>query len=70
MPSTGCTGSVSAAAGSTPLGTVPFDMQEESTKTLHFPQPVPQDAPSVTFTITTTAGVGPTSPVTLTMSPS
>ncbi len=44
-------------------------MQEESTNTLHFPQPVPHDAPSVTFTITT-AGVGPTSPVTLTMSPS
>lgn len=68
--STGCTGSVAAAAGSTPLGTVPFDMQEENTKTLHFPQPVPQGAPSVTFTVTTTAGVGPTSPVTLTMPPS
>ena len=45
-------------------------MQEENTKTLHFTKPVPQGAPSVTFTITTTAGVGPTSPVTLTMPPS
>ena len=67
--STGCKGSVAGAAGSTPLGTVPFDMEEENTKTLNFSQPVPPGAPSVTFTITTTAGVGPTSPVTLTMPP-
>ncbi|HCB05379.1 MAG TPA: hypothetical protein PLZ93_03605 [Nocardioides sp.] len=67
--SAGCQGTVSAAAGDTPLGTVPFDVSEELTTSLHFPTPVPQRAQSVTFTVTTTVGVGPTSPVTLPVPP-
>jgi hypothetical protein len=67
--SSGCTGSVTATAGSTPLGTVPFNIAEEQTMALHFPQPVPQGAPEVTFTFTTTAGVGPAAPITLNMPP-
>jgi hypothetical protein len=67
--STGCKGSVAAAAGSTPLDTVPFDLEEENTKTVHISEPVPQGATSVTFTITATAGVGPPGPVTLNMPP-
>jgi hypothetical protein len=67
--STGCQGSVTAKAGETTLGTVPFDIPEEQTAKPQFPQPVPRGASSVTFTITTTAGIGPTSPVTLNMPP-
>jgi hypothetical protein len=65
--STGCHGSVTAVAGSTPLGTVPFDIPEEQTAKLAFPTPVPDGAQAVTFTVTMTAGVGPSSPSTLPM---
>jgi hypothetical protein len=65
--STGCKGTVAAAAGDTKLGTVPFDIPEEQTAKLQLPQPVPQGATGVTFTIDTTAGVGPSSPVSLDM---
>lgn len=65
----GCRGTVAAAAGSTPLGTVPFDIPEELTANLHFPTPVPRGAQDVTFTVTTTTGVGPKSPATLPMPP-
>jgi hypothetical protein len=68
--SSGCQGTVAAAAGPTPLGSVPFDIPEEQTARLAFPQPVPQGAGSVTFTITATTGVGPSNPVTLPMPPS
>ena len=67
--STGCRGSVTAAAGSTSLSTVPFDILEEQTATLHFPTPVPPGAQQVTFTVTTTGGVGPKSPTTLDLPP-
>jgi hypothetical protein len=67
--STGCRGSVTAAAGSKTLGTVRFDVPEERTAKLQFPTAVPQGATSVTFTVTTKAGVGPTSPITLDMPP-
>jgi hypothetical protein len=62
--STGCQGSVNAAAGGTDLGTLPVDMKEETTANLHFPTPVPAGADSVTFTLTTTSGTGPKGPVT------
>ena len=68
--STGCQGSVKATAGSAPLGTVPFGLKEEQTAKLQFPRPVPHGAKAVTFTFTTTTGVGPTSPTTLDMPPS
>ncbi len=58
----GCAGSVVATVGNTKLGTVPFDMKEESTKILTFQEPVPAGASTVVFTVKTTAGVGPTSP--------
>lgn len=65
--STGCAGSVTATAGSTNLGTVSFDRQEEQTDNLRFPHAVPGGAKSVTFTVDTTRGVGPANPVTLDM---
>jgi hypothetical protein len=65
--STGCRGSVTAKAGDMTVGTVPFDLPEEQTAKLQFPQPVPHGADSVAFTITTTRGVGPSSPATLSM---
>ena len=67
--STGCSGTVAAAAGSTSLGTAAFDLAEEQTGKLSFPTPVPGGASSVTFTLTVATGVGPTSPVTLTVPP-
>lgn len=63
----GCHGTVTAAAGSTELGTVPIDVDEEQTATLAFAKPVPEGAAEVTFTITLTEGVGPPKPVTLEM---
>jgi hypothetical protein len=68
--STGCRGSVTAVAGSTRLGTVPFDLREEQTGRLPFPHPVPRGAKDVTFTFTTTTGVGPPGPSTIDMPPS
>jgi hypothetical protein len=68
--SSGCTGTVSAEAGDTSLGTMPFEIPEEQTAKLQLPHPVPEGATDVTFTVTVTAGVGPTGPVTLAMPPS
>ena len=65
--SDGCRGTVTAAAGSTDLGTVPIDVQEEQTGTFAFDTPVPAGAAEVTFTFHLTQGVGPTKPVTLEM---
>ena len=62
--STGCQGTVAAKAGDTDLGTVPVNIQEEQTTTLHLPTPVPAGADSVTFTIAVTKGIGPKGPVT------
>jgi hypothetical protein len=59
---TGCQGTVDATAGDTDLGTVPFDIPEEQTATLHFPTPVPAGADSVDFTVTVTTGVGSKGP--------
>jgi hypothetical protein len=63
----GCHGEVTATAGTTSLGTVPLDVDEEQTATLAVPTAVPRGAPEVTFTITLTEGVGPPKPVTLAM---
>jgi hypothetical protein len=63
----GCRGKVAATAGHTRLGTVPFTIPEEQTDNLQFDTPVPHGAGDVTFTITTTRGVGPTSPLDLSM---
>ena len=63
----GCHGEVTAMAGTTSLGTVPLDVDEEQTATLAFPTAVPRGAAEVTFTVTLTEGVGPPKPVTLAM---
>ena len=65
--SAGCHGSVTAMAGSTSLGTVPIDVDEEQTANFAFRTPVPHGAPEVTFTATLSDGVGPSKPVTLPM---
>jgi hypothetical protein len=61
----GCSGTVSAAAGDTPLGATSYDVPEEATATLTFPDPVSKGAGQVTFTVSPTVGVGPTGPVAL-----
>ena len=65
----GCRGTVSATAGKTDLGTVPIDMREEELQTVAFPTPLPAGATEVVFTVTMRTGVGPSSPVTLTVQP-
>ncbi len=61
----GCAGTIAVTVGDTKLGTIPFKLAEESTQTLPLPAPVPDGATEVTFTVHTTTGFGPTSPVTL-----
>lgn len=61
----GCAGRVTATAGDTTLGTQPIALQEETTAKLRFPTPLPEGASEVTYTVTTSTGVGPPKPVTL-----
>jgi hypothetical protein len=61
----GCAGTVEAAAGDVPLGSQDLGLAEESTGTLHFDGPVPDDAAEVTFTMSLTTGIGPPKPVTI-----
>jgi hypothetical protein len=61
----GCAGTVGAAAGDTSLGTTPYDVPEEATATLTWPDPVREGTGSITFTVSPTVGVGPTGPATL-----
>lgn len=63
--SQGCAGTITAKAGATTLGTVPFQLKEESTKTLAFPTPVPGGVKEVSFEVTTTTGYSSSDPVTL-----
>jgi hypothetical protein len=63
--SEGCSGTVTVTAGDVSLGTMPIDLKEESTAKLAVPEPVPDGATEVTFTVQMATGVGPTSPVTL-----
>ena len=65
--STGCKGTVVAQAGSTTLGTVPFDIPEERTANLRFDKPLPSGVSDVTFTVTMDSGVGPTKPSTISL---
>jgi hypothetical protein len=65
----GCAGSVAVTAGDVDLGTIPYDIQEESTGTLVVPKPAPAGAKELTFTVQPTTGAGPTSPVTLPVQP-
>lgn len=68
--STGCAGTVQAMAGGTDLGTVPFDIPEEQTQTVHLDTPLPAGAQEVDVTVTVTTGVsnkGPGVPATATL---
>jgi hypothetical protein len=61
----GCAGTVTAVAGSTRLGTVPFTMKEESTRMLAFPTPLPAGAKDVTYAVHGSTGVASSSPTDL-----
>ena len=61
----GCAGTITVTAGATRLGTMPFDIDEESTPTLPLPAPVPTGASEITFTVHMTTGFGPPKPATL-----
>jgi hypothetical protein len=61
----GCAGTITVTVGDVELGTMPIDLAEESTATLPIPEAVPAGTKELTFTVHTTTGVGPTSPVTL-----
>lgn len=63
--SNGCAGTVTAMAGSTKLGTLPFRMKEESTTKVAVPTAVPAGAKEVILQVTVTAGYASSSPVTL-----
>lgn len=62
----GCSGTVSATAGSVDLGTVSLGLQEETTSTVTLPRALPAGVKDVSFTVRSTDSVGPSSPVTLT----
>ncbi len=61
----GCAGTITATAGSTMVGTVPFAMKEQSTAVVAFPVAVPGATKEVTFGVTVTEGFSSSSPVTL-----
>lgn len=61
----GCAGTISAASGSAPLGTITYRLKEEATATLRVPAVVPADAKDVTFTFTPTVGMAPPSASTI-----
>ena len=61
----GCAGTVSAQAGGTSLGSVPFELEEEQAATLAVPTAVPDGADEVTFRVHQKTGVGTTDPVTI-----
>jgi hypothetical protein len=55
----GCVGTLTATAGSTVLGNVPFQMTEESTRSIAIPGVLPAHAAQVTYTVRVTQGVAP-----------
>jgi hypothetical protein len=63
--SQGCSGTLTAVAGTTKLGTVRFTLKEESTAAVHFPTPVPSGTKEVSFQVTTASGYSSSDPVTL-----
>lgn len=60
----GCSGTVTATAGSTTIGTASFTMTEQATTSLALRGTLPAGPKQVTYTVTTTAGVAP-SPATV-----
>jgi hypothetical protein len=63
--SDGCSGTVSASAGGVSLGTMPYDLAEESTATLTMPAPVPAGVAEVDIVVQAQTGLGPTGPASL-----
>jgi hypothetical protein len=63
--SDGCAGTVTATAGKTELGTVPFELKEESTAAVRFPKPLPSGTKEVSFQVMATSGYSSADPVTL-----
>jgi hypothetical protein len=60
----GCSGTVTATAGSTVVGTASFHTTEQSTRSLAVPGRLPAHATTVTYTVRAAQGVAP-SPVTV-----
>jgi hypothetical protein len=52
----GCVGTATITAGKTTLGTLPYDLAEESTTMLHLPTAVPDGTTEVEVTLTPTTG--------------
>jgi hypothetical protein len=63
--SNGCAGTITAMAGSTNLGTVPFKLKEESTAAILFPTPLPSGTKEVAFQVKATDGFSSADPITL-----
>ncbi|MCW2833203.1 MAG: hypothetical protein JWN68_1156, partial [Nocardioides sp.] len=63
--SDGCAGTLTARAGGRELGSLPYDLQEQSTGTLILPEPVGESENQVSLELQSKTGVGPTSPVSL-----
>jgi hypothetical protein len=63
--SDGCSGTVVASAGGVDLGSIPYDMAEESTATLTVPTPVPAGTTKVDLVVQPGTGLGPTSATSL-----
>ena len=61
----GCAGQLTVTAGGTELGSVPYDLAEESTAALALPGPLPAGTAQVTLAFRLDKGTGPSSPVTL-----
>lgn len=61
----GCAGTMTVAAGSTTIATVPYELTEQSTPTLVVPVPVPASAADLTFTVAPRVGVAPPKPTTV-----
>jgi len=61
----GCSGTIEATAGDVRLGTLTYDLTEQSTTVLTIPEPIPGSADAVTVQLEVASGVGPPGPVTL-----
>jgi hypothetical protein len=63
--SDGCAGTVVASAEGTALGSIPYDLAEESTATLTVPSPVPDGIKEIGIDVRAQTGLGPTSTTSL-----
>jgi hypothetical protein len=61
----GCSGSVTASVDGVSLGSIPYDLPEESTATLAVPTPLPTGTTQVDLQVQPLTGVGPASTTSL-----